>query len=530
MKKLYHCLILFLSTINGTLYGQANKQKTIFLGDTVTINNNQIDLSKINNHFKVIDAKKGAYLASSVGRYVYNGIDYTILDPLKDGVTKVLVIGNSFSDDGVEYYLHEMARSTGKALVIGNLFRGGAPLDFHLKNALTNNKIYSYRKTTIDGIKSNTDKTSILEALKDENWDYICFQQASVTSGNIESIKESLPKLFDYVVDNYPISTVKYLYHQTWAYAQNAVTANFDKYDKDQILMYNKIVEVSRQIPEMIPMYKLIPSGTAIQNGRGSFFGDNFTREAYHLDLVIGRFTAASTWYGTLFDDLETLSFKPAYLGDSQFQIAKESALLAIKNPFSVSKLKNNTKQNKAYKDFDEVRINLGTDLIIPGWTALLYEKKGSGRFDLLDNHHKNSNVNVVILKDFESRKGNGPKKISFDSQIPSQVTQQYLRASINTANQEENYLSLENLNPAKKYNITVISTVAEEVGESIVQLAGAKKSTLSVNPSFNRKNEILFEDFLPSKDGKVLVSFRLPKGYDESYGIINAIIIKQRN
>lgn len=82
---------------------------------------------------------------------------------MQDGVTKVLVIRNSFSDDGVESYLHEMARSTGKPMIIGNLFRGGAPLDFHLKNALGNIKIYSYRKTTIDGIKSNTDRTSILE-------------------------------------------------------------------------------------------------------------------------------------------------------------------------------------------------------------------------------------------------------------------------------------------------------------------------------------------------------------------------------
>lgn len=360
-------LCFFLLNASTKLFAQ-ERDSTIFLGDTLSIT--QPDYIKLNsdakNLFKPLNSKESTYLANKVGKFTLKDRQYHILDPLKDGVTKVLVIGNSFSDDGVESYLHDMAGSTGKPFVIGNLFRGGAPLDFHLKNATTNNKIYSYRKTTIDGIKLNTNKTSILEALKDENWDYICFQQASVTSGNWATIEESLPQLFEYVAENYPVSSVRYLYHQTWAYAQNSTTGNFDKYDRDQNKMFEQIVSVSQRIGDLIPLYKVIPSGTAIQNGRTTYLGDNFTRERYHLDLAFGRYTAASTWYQTLFSDINNVNYKPNHLSVEQVALAKEAADLAVRNPFAVTKMNNYEKQKTNYVEFEQVKINLGSDIIIP--------------------------------------------------------------------------------------------------------------------------------------------------------------------
>ena len=37
-------------------------------------------------------------------------------------VVKVLAIGNSFSQDAVEQYLHEIAEADGKQLIIGNMY------------------------------------------------------------------------------------------------------------------------------------------------------------------------------------------------------------------------------------------------------------------------------------------------------------------------------------------------------------------------------------------------------------------------
>lgn len=524
-----------LSTIllifNYTYLAAQSKPRTLFLGDTIRVEPNVYKSLSARDQLllKPLENYQNHYLAWQTGELSINSKEHEILDPLQDGVTKVLVIGNSFSDDGVESYLHEMARSTGKPMIIGNLFRGGAPLDFHLKNALGNIKIYSYRKTTIDGIKSNTDRTSILEALKDENWDYICYQQASVTSGNWSSVEQSLPQLHAYVAENYRVSTVKYLYHQTWAYGQNAVTANFEKYDRNQQLMYNQIVDVSRKIDELIPLYKLIPTGTAIQNGRSSYAGDNFTREAYHLDLVLGRFTAASTWYQTLFSDINTMTYRPSYLGEEHSNLAKQAAELAVKNPFAVTPLSNFQKQKSGYRDFDKIQISFGSDLVIGGWLSLLYEKEGSARFDVLDNKNSPSNVNVKILRSFDARKADGPKKISFDSGIPAQISQSYIKVAVNNENEKVPYLRIENLNPKKEYDIRVISTVAEETSSFICQAEGSVVVSKDINPSFNRKREMAFEKIKPKKDGSIDFSFKLPSGMEQTVGIINAMIISQK-
>ena len=40
-------------------------------------------------------------------------------------VVKILAIGNSFSQDAVEQYLHELAEAEGISTIIGNMYIGG---------------------------------------------------------------------------------------------------------------------------------------------------------------------------------------------------------------------------------------------------------------------------------------------------------------------------------------------------------------------------------------------------------------------
>ncbi|WP_255702926.1 DUF4886 domain-containing protein [Antarcticibacterium sp. 1MA-6-2] len=63
-----------------------------------------------------------------------------------DGVLKILAIGNSFSEDAIEYYLYGLANAADQEIVIGNLYIGGAELSQHVANANSNANSYSYRK------------------------------------------------------------------------------------------------------------------------------------------------------------------------------------------------------------------------------------------------------------------------------------------------------------------------------------------------------------------------------------------------
>ena len=96
-----------------------------------------------------------------------------------DSVIKILAIGNSFSQDAIETYLFELAQSEDIQVVIGNLYIGGASLDLHWDNAKDNKPAYQYRKIDISGTKTNTPNIAISDALADEDWDFISFQQVS---------------------------------------------------------------------------------------------------------------------------------------------------------------------------------------------------------------------------------------------------------------------------------------------------------------------------------------------------------------
>ena len=65
--------------------------------------------------------------------------------PLPAKVIKVLAIGNSFSQDGVEQYLYELAEAQGDSLIIGNAYIGGCSIDRHYENLLSGKPEYEYR-------------------------------------------------------------------------------------------------------------------------------------------------------------------------------------------------------------------------------------------------------------------------------------------------------------------------------------------------------------------------------------------------
>ncbi len=255
-----------------------------------------------------------------------------------DNVVKILAIGNSFSQDAIETYLHELAKAEGISVIIGNLYIGGASLDLHWKNASDNAAAYDYRKIDVDNIKTNRPNTSIADALIDENWDYVSFQQASPFSGQYNTYDATLPLLLGYVQLRVSKPKVNYILHQTWAYAQNSTHAGFANYNKDQMTMYNAIKDATKRAKDLVGIDLLIPAGTAIQNGRSSSVGDNFTRDGYHLDLTIGRYTAACTWFEAIFGkNVIGNSYKPDTMSSHEAEIAQKAAHSAIVNPYEIT-------------------------------------------------------------------------------------------------------------------------------------------------------------------------------------------------
>lgn len=262
----------------------------------------------------------------------------TVRQPSKDSVIKILAIGNSFSDDAIEHYLFDLAKAKGYSVIIGNLYVGGATLDLHVRNAKDDKAVYSYRKINISGSKKITAKTSISKALADENWNYISFQQGSPKSGLFESYEESLPALLAYVKERATNTEVKYILHQTWAYAQNSTHKAFPTYHSSQMEMYTAIAATSKKVMQTFAFDLLVPAGTAIQNAR-SKLGDVLCRDGYHLDLNIGRYTASCVWFETIFQQrVVNNPFKPKLVTADDALVGQKAAHAAVNHPFKITK------------------------------------------------------------------------------------------------------------------------------------------------------------------------------------------------
>ena len=257
-----------------------------------------------------------------------------------ENIVRILSIGNSFSQDAVEQYLHEIAAADGQDVIIGNMYIGGCSLAKHLVNAKENKPAYKYRKIGLDGKNVETKNFTLEQALADEQWDYVSFQQQSGQSGLYDTWMASLPELMEYVKARVPKKT-RFMIHQTWAYDQTSKHRDFKNYNHDQQTMYDAIMHAVRQVSKKMKVKMVIPAGTAVQNARTTILKDEITRDGYHMHKVNGRYTVACTWYEKIFrKNVVGNPYKPEKMSPEQQEAAQKSAHAAVKKPYKVTRIK----------------------------------------------------------------------------------------------------------------------------------------------------------------------------------------------
>ena len=254
---------------------------------------------------------------------------------------KILAVGNSFSQDAVEQYLWELFDAAGIDVVIGNLFIGGCTLERHWNNAQSGAAAYAYRKI-VDGVRTETQNVALDRALTDETWDIVSLQQASGKSGRYVTYQPCLHDLIEHVGRMVHNPALQIWFHQTWAYAEDSDHGEFALYDRDQWTMYGRIMRSVRCALDDSPRIRgVIPSGTAIQNGRTTPLGDTFNRDGYHLETTYGRYTAACAWFEALSGvSVVGNAFAPQTLDAQQKRWAQLAAHYAVRRPFSVTSWK----------------------------------------------------------------------------------------------------------------------------------------------------------------------------------------------
>ncbi len=306
-----------------------------------------------------------------------------------DGKLKILAIGNSFSDDAMEY-VYQVAKDAGiESITLGNMYIGGCTLATHLDNAKNNKGAYTYRINT-SGTWSSSNGVSIKTAVESDDWDFITFQQASGYSG-IADTYDDLMALINIVEPLNP--SARLAWHMTWAYKEGSTHSDFPKYDRNQMTMYNAIVNaVNTKILTNDKIEIIIPSGTSIQNIRTSFIGDT-TRDGYHLSYGIGRYIASMTYVKALTGlSIDNSVTTPDDVDSYELKAIIESVNNAISTPYAITSSTYVTKNGGSGIDDSQ---NAG---VIPeGYVQLtatqmgltfasFYNTSGSGSWEATDN------------------------------------------------------------------------------------------------------------------------------------------------
>lgn len=248
-------------------------------------------------------------------------------------IIRILCIGNSFSWDAVEQELVPLCDAKGVEVEIHNLYYGGCSLQQHAQFMLKDTAAYSHRVCTNNQspiphrqTRVNLDTISLKQALKDGQYDFISFQQASHDSGIRSTYEPWLSLLIDTVHAYQPQAQLCWM--QTWAYSQDAKHPAYPRYHSNQQEMWDSIQScVKSEIINHKSQMRVIPCGTAIQYARKTRLGDTLCRDGYHLNYTYGRFTAAAVWYEILTGkDVRRNRYKNPQMTCRQARITKKAA------------------------------------------------------------------------------------------------------------------------------------------------------------------------------------------------------------
>lgn len=249
---------------------------------------------------------------------------------------KIFGIGNSFTEDAMLQELMPICASANFPVTLAYPYKGGSTFADHVQRYQDKTYIYNYKKwewgkttMTTTGASSYT----INAALSEDTWDIITFQQAAKSQYYpYASQTEKLPEILEIVKQNVPTMTKK-AYYMYWA-DQNGGTYVLPT---GQQATWDTIKTTCKRVMEEYGFDMLIPVGTAVQNARSSYLGDNLNRDKHHLSYTHGRYIAALTWYEVLSGkSCVGITYHPAEISDWAALVCQTAVHQAVLNPYEL--------------------------------------------------------------------------------------------------------------------------------------------------------------------------------------------------
>lgn len=455
----------------------------------------------------------------------------------QDGIVRVLAIGNSFSQDAVEQYLWELANEAGVKMIIGNAYRGGQGFQSHWIDVTEANNTFEYRKVQ-NGKRTNRPRTALSTIITDEPWQFITFQQVSQESGLTTTFEPYLTNLIQYTQGLQTNPKAVYGYHQTWAYSHDSTHGGFANYGNRQEVMYDSICQAVQYALQTHSEFGfVVPSGTAIQNARTTWLGDNMNRDGYHLDLKMGRYTAACAWFETITGISPVgFSYHPDGLDYLAAHTCQVAAHEAVARPFELTVL--NQEGFPAVNNIVPtglVKLNFGGDHTSdPAWNDITPSIRT--HTSILDSNMNPTGILVTFTGDFGGSNRNGATYTTTKMLMPSEVSQSSLWGYAvgkfgGGGPRQSATLRLSHLNPELKYEFTLFSSRdnCHDFRQTSIIVQGRNTKADAIQASNNSRETAVVKHVRPTSDGQVTITL-MPGSYNTSpnqFYYLNAMTIK---
>ena len=450
---------------------------------------------------------------------------------------RVLAIGNSFSQDAVEQYLWELADEAGMKMIIGNAYRGGQGFHSHWIDVSEANNTFEYRKVQ-DGRRTNTPRSALSDIITDEPWQYITFQQVSQESGLATTFEPDLTYLIQYTQGLQTNPDAVFGYHQTWAYSHDSTHGGFANYGNRQDVMYDSICQAVQYAMATHPELKfMVPSGTAIQNARTTFLGDNMNRDGYHLDLKIGRYTAACTWFETLTGISPVgFSYRPDGVDFLTAHTCQVAAHEAVSRPYELTVL--NQEGMPAVNDIVPtglVKLNFGADPTSdPAWNDITPALRT--HTSIHDSNMNPTGILVTFTGEFGGTNRNDASYTTTRMLMPAEVSSSafwgYATGKFGGQGPRQSAtLRLSHLNPRLKYEFSFFSSRdnCQDLRETSIIVQGEDTKADDIQSANNSKETATVKHVRPTADGEVTITV-MPGAnntHPNQFYYINAMTIK---
>lgn len=210
---------------------------------------------------------------------------------------KILFIGSSFGVDTINY-VGDIAHSYNFKIVIGNLYVGASGIKDYITFYESDRKI-SYYKWGLNATVWENGTSTVREALSDEAWDFVVIQNGAYQSADESTywdqdekgnITKNYVSLFADIIDRCCLFSHPVIcFNMTWAYSvYHTLSSSQGSKDKwlsfginqkqRQLGMYTELCRLAQKVLQHCPKVKfVIPSGTAVQNARGTFLRTDTT-------------------------------------------------------------------------------------------------------------------------------------------------------------------------------------------------------------------------------------------------------------